>query len=72
MMAKIKIEWISDSYSGCEDCGTSYADGAKVYVDDILAVDLEPVAHCHGGAHYSEQEVYDAIIQHLGHTVEHT
>ena len=69
-MATIKIEWLTDSYSGCETCGTSYAEGARVYIDDALALDLAPRAHCFGGADYQDGEVYTRILQHLGHTVE--
>ncbi|ANW00705.1 hypothetical protein [Bradyrhizobium icense] len=66
---KIEIEWLHDSYDNCETCGTSYAEGARVYVDGALAVDMSPVAHCLGGAHYSDSDVYSAILKHLGHEV---
>ncbi len=70
-MANIHIDWLTDIYDSCEMCGTSYAEGAFVYVNHVLALDLHPVAHCTGGAHYDEREVYDRILRHLGHTVEH-
>jgi hypothetical protein len=71
-MVDIKIEWPSDTYDNCELCGTSWAEGAKVYVDEKLALDLSPAAHCYGGAHYEQTDVYDRILRHLGHTVEYT
>lgn len=68
-MAHVKIEWLHDSHS-CETCGTSYAEGARVYVDGAAAIELEPVAHCFGGANFMESEVFAAILTHLGHTLE--
>lgn len=68
-MATIKIEWLHDSYD-CELCGSSYAEGAKVFIDGTLVLDLEPAAHCYGGANYSESEVYERVLKHLGHTIE--
>lgn len=70
-MASLKIEWLSDCYDNCETCGSSYAEGARVYVDGELALDLAPSAHCFGGAHYDQADVYERILRHLGHEVEH-
>ena len=66
---KIEIEWLTDSYDNCETCGTSYAEGARVYVDGSLTLDMAPSAHCFGGAHHEQSEVYDAILKWLGHEV---
>ena len=66
---KIKIEWLHDGYD-CETCGGSYAEGAKVTIDDQVVLDLEPVAHCFGGTNYDRDEVYHRIFKHLGHEVE--
>lgn len=66
---KIKIEWLSD-YSDCETCGGNYADGARVTIDGEVALDLEPAAHCYGGTHYDERDVFKRILEHLGHEVE--
>ena len=65
----IKIETLSDSYD-CETCGYSDAYGAKVYFDGKLAIDMLPIAHCYGGSNYSDEEVFIAILQKLGHNVE--
>lgn len=70
-MSIIKIEWLTDTYDNCELCGTSWAEGARVFVDDALVLDLAPVAHCQGGAHYDQADVYDRLLRHLGYTVEH-
>ena len=70
-MKKITIQWLSDEYD-CEDtCGTSYAEGARVYKDDELLFELKPVAHCHGGQSWCEREVYDLILSKLGYEAEH-
>lgn len=69
-MATIKIEWLTDHYDNCETCGSSYAEGARVFVDDAMVLDLAPVAHCHSGVNYDQQDVYERLLRHLGHTVE--
>jgi hypothetical protein len=68
-MSKIRIEWTSDNYD-CETCGGSWAEGARVYKDGEVWLDLEPLAHCFGGANYPTNEVYNQILRALGHEVE--
>jgi hypothetical protein len=63
------IEWLSD-YSDCETCGGNYADGARVTIDGVEALELIPHAHCYGGDHWSELDVYKLIFARLGHTLE--
>lgn len=67
---KIKIEWLTDS-NECETCGGGYAEGAKVWIDDALALDLTPHADCFGSDHdWSERDVLQRLLEHLGHTLE--
>lgn len=66
---KIKIERLTDCYE-CDTCGWSDAEGAKVYFDDELVIDMTPVANCFGGGNYTDEDVFTAILQKLGHTVE--
>lgn len=68
-MAEIKIEWLQDS-GECEDCGPSYAEGARVFVDGALALDLRPVARCYDGLAWSREEVFAALLERLGHRLE--
>lgn len=68
-MVAIRIEPLSDTYD-CETCGTSWASGANVYFDGDLILELEPHANCYDGTDYSDEAVYRAIIEKLGHTVE--
>lgn len=68
-MAQIKIEWLHDSHD-CETCGSSYAEGARVWIDGKEAIELEPVAHCYDGANWSESEVFRRIMEHLGHSLD--
>lgn len=65
----IHIEWLDDTHD-CETCGSSWAEGARVYIDGQLALDLEPCAHCYSGASYQEGDVYRRILAHLGYSVE--
>lgn len=66
---KIAIKWLYDTHH-CETCGCSYAEGAIVEFDGVVAIDLTPTAHCFGGAHYSQDEVFRRILSELGHETE--
>lgn len=67
---KIKINWLYDEYE-CEDCGTSYAEGAEILINTNRYV-LKPVAHCFSNSTYSHEEVYKFILEKLGHEIEET
>lgn len=68
-MSTIRIEWLSDTWD-CETCGMSFAEGARVYVDGKLSLDLPPSAHCFGGNNYEQSEVFERILKSLGHEIE--
>lgn len=67
----IEIEWLSDDHD-CDACGMSWADGARIVIDGEEVIVLEPSAHCFGGAHYSNEDVYQRLLAHLGHDVSFT
>lgn len=67
-MSVITIKWLEDDFD-CETCGPSYASGAVVSMDGEPLVTLLPVAHCHGGESWHQDDVLRAILQHLGHTL---
>jgi hypothetical protein len=67
-MADIVITWLED-YHECESCGRSYAEGALVTVDDVKVLDLRPYAHCFSGQSWERYEVYNALLEELGHKV---
>lgn len=67
-MADIRIEWLFDT-SDCDTCGMTWAEGAKVYFDGKLRLDLQPVAYCCGCDSWSTDEVYALILKEFGHTV---
>lgn len=66
---KIDIETLTDVYD-CETCGGSDAYGAKVYFDGELVIDMTPTAHCYSGNTYTDEYIFTAILNKLGHTVE--
>ena len=70
-MSHIRIERLED-INECDDCGTSYAYGYRVYQDGKVIVNLEPVAACFDGTRYDEEDCQKAILEALGHTVEIT
>jgi hypothetical protein len=67
-MTNIRIEWLYDS-TDCDQAGCSggYAEGAKVYFDDKLTLDMSPMAACFGGIHYRSEDVLSRIFEELGH-----
>ena len=66
---RIKIEWLSDDCD-CETCGSSWAEGAIVYMDGQEILTLEPHAACFDGSSWTQAEVYSEILKGLGYTVE--
>lgn len=68
-MSHIKIEELEDSYH-CEDCGTSYATGYRVYKDGKVIVERLPVAHCYDGDSFEMSHCLEDVLEALGHTVE--
>jgi len=67
----LDITWLHDDYD-CEDCGGSYAEGARVTLDGEPFLELIPVAHCFGGADYPTKDVYNEILKKLGYSVVET
>lgn len=67
---KIEIEWLSES-NDCDQAGCSggWGEGAIVKIDGEEVVSLVPEISCFGGTSYSSDEVYAAILKHLGHEV---
>lgn len=63
---KLEIQWLSDYYNDCETCGGSWAEGARVWFDGELVFEFIPSAHCTGGDHMSEFEVYLKVFELLG------
>lgn len=66
---ELKILWLSDGYD-CDQCGGAYAEGAKVFLNGELILELAPVAHCFGGSSWMESEVYKQVLGKLGFTIE--
>lgn len=66
---KIKIEWLFDSCD-CETCGSSWAEGAIVYIDGQEIFTLEPHASCYDGSSWTQADVYYEILKGLGYTIE--
>jgi len=67
-MPTIKIEWLSDDHD-CETCGSTYADGALVWLDGDLILELSPSAYCYDSTHYDEADVYRHILEKLGYEI---
>jgi len=64
----IAIEWLSDDHD-CETCGSSWAEGAVVKLNGEVILNLSPCAHCYDSTSYSQDQVYRAILDHLGYAV---
>ena len=72
-MTDIRIEWLSAS-TDCDQAGCSggYSEGARVWFDGQLALDLKPEADCYGGVSYTEEQVFGLILAKLGHNLVET
>ena len=66
---QIKIEFCEDVHE-CDTCGNSWATGAKVFFNDELVLNLEPVAHCYDSKTWEESEIFDQVLHQLGHKLE--
>lgn len=64
-MATIRIERVTDHHD-CETCGCSLADGARVYFDGELGLELTPSGWCFDGVSYEDDEIYAEILKSLG------
>jgi len=63
-MKKLKIIWTFDSCE-CDDCGWSYADGFKAYLDGELLDEFVPHAACFDGDTINESEALVRILAKL-------
>jgi hypothetical protein len=72
-MTYIRIEWLSAS-TDCDQAGCSggYSEGARVYFDGELALDLEPEPSCYGRTSYDQEQVFGLILTKLGHSLVET
>ena len=68
-MSNIKIEHLSDT-SDCETCGMSWAEGAIVYLNEEVLLEMIPHASCFGGDHWSESDIYKNILLKLGYQID--
>ncbi len=68
--AKVTVEYLSDTYSGCETCGTSYAEGFRVSVDGKEFFTLEPLADCVGGQSFTLEDAMVRLLREWGHELE--
>ena len=64
----VTIEWLHDEHE-CDTCGTSFADGAIVTLNDETILEMIPHAHCFGGCHWNSEEVYKLILEKLGYEI---
>ena len=68
-MGSIRIEWLFDN-NECEQCGGSYAEGARVWLDDELILNLQPTASCYDSEwDWEKIEVFRLLLEKLGHTI---
>ena len=68
-MSLVQIKWLTD-YHDCETCGTSYAEGAEVYVEENLVIAMVPSAHCFEGISYEQEDVYKKVLDYFSHKLE--
>lgn len=62
---QISIERLWDSCE-CETCGTSYADGYRIFFDEEIVAEFEPLAHCYNDSSCQEGDEFKKIFELLG------
>ena len=65
---KITVERLDDSWD-CEACGSSWAQGGRIFKDGVFWFELTPSAHCFDGDNYEDEDILIKIIEQLGHDV---
>ena len=69
-MKELKIEIITDDdIHECEICGSSFAEGGKVYVDGVLVIDKPATAHCYGSSDNSPSDLMVLALDKLGQSI---
>lgn len=63
------IIWLEDEHE-CETCGYSYAQGYKIYKDDNLLIDKEPIASCFNSSNYEHSNAAFDILSLEGIQIE--
>jgi myo-inositol-hexaphosphate 3-phosphohydrolase len=69
MTQKLKIVWSSDEYD-CKTCGSQWAEGAVVTLDDTVILDKPAVASCFGAEVVEWEDIARALCEHLSIEVE--
>ncbi|MCV9964725.1 hypothetical protein OIU34_22805 [Pararhizobium sp. BT-229] len=64
-MPNIHIIWTTDDHD-CDDCGPSFADGARVDIEGRGPIELAPSAGCYDGVSHSRLDVFMAILARIG------
>lgn len=69
---KLSIKWLEDNTDCDQDgCSGGWATGAEVRLDGLLIHELIPHATCfYDGDHWTEADVYKAILAGLGYDIE--
>lgn len=68
-MSRIVIQWLYENWGGdATNTEAGYAYGAAVMVDGEPALSLKPTSGALG-INYDPEDVYRAILAHLGHEV---
>ena len=64
----IEILTWEDEYE-CDTCGSNWAEGGQVIVDDEIVIHAEPIAHCFDSCSFNTEELLIMALKKLGHTV---
>ena len=65
---KIRIETLQDEHE-CEDCGLSFAEGGRVFIDDELVLERQPGAYCYGAPSFSASDLLVMALAKMGHEI---
>ena len=62
MQDKYRIELLVDEHD-CETCGSAYAEGYQIFLNDELVIDKKPIAHCFNLLTYPDWQAYQDVLR---------
>ena len=71
MQNKIKVIQTVDHHD-CETCGSSYAEGGRIYINEELVYELKPYASCYDNSIYiSYEDLMQKAFELIGYEMEY-
>ena len=70
MQHKIKVIQTVDQRD-CETCGSSYAEGGRIYIDEELVYEFNPHASCFNSLNMKYEDLMQKAFELIGYEMEY-